>query len=134
MLLPVLACYGGDLGEHPMLQMLTQHARIRGLAMRLSDELEQDEVREDTLRSLGKQLEAHIRLEEREVFPLIDPAESDQHVVPPSATELDVEYTSEPFSASKAREIGVKTFYENGGLHRKALGRENVGRANFRDR
>jgi hemerythrin-like domain-containing protein len=71
-LLPVLARYGGDLDERPILQMLTQHARIRGLAMQLSDELEQEEVREDTLRSLGEQLEAHIRLEEREAFPLIE--------------------------------------------------------------
>ncbi len=71
-LLPVLARYGGDLGERPILQMLTQHARIRGLAMQLSDELEQGEIREDTLRNLGEQLEAHIRLEEREVFPLIE--------------------------------------------------------------
>jgi len=71
-LLPVLACYGVDLGERPILQMLTQHARIRGLAMQLSDELEQGEIREDTLRNLGEQLEAHIRLEERDVFPLIE--------------------------------------------------------------
>jgi hemerythrin-like domain-containing protein len=71
-LLPVLARHGGDLGEQPILQMLTQHARIRGLAMQLSDELEQSKVREDTLRNLGEQLEAHIRLEERRVFPLIE--------------------------------------------------------------
>ena len=71
-LLPVLARYGGDLDERSILQMLTQHARIRGLAMQLSDELEQEKVREDTLRSLGEQLETHIRLEEREVFPLIE--------------------------------------------------------------
>ena len=49
----MLARYEGDLGERPILQMLTQHARIRGLAMQLSDELKQDEVREDTLRNLG---------------------------------------------------------------------------------
>ena len=71
-LLPVLARYGGDLGERPVLQMLTQHARIRGLAMQLSDELKQDKIREGTLRNLGEQLEAHIRLEERRVFPLIE--------------------------------------------------------------
>ena len=40
--------------------------------MQLSDELKQDEIREDTLRNLGEQLEAHIRLEERQVFPLIE--------------------------------------------------------------
>jgi hemerythrin-like domain-containing protein len=71
-LLPVLARYGGDLGERPILQMLTQHARIRGFAMQLSNELKQDELREDTLRNLGELLEVHIRLEEREVFPLIE--------------------------------------------------------------
>jgi hypothetical protein len=32
--LPVLARYGGDLGEQPLLQMLTQHALIRGLESR----------------------------------------------------------------------------------------------------
>jgi hemerythrin-like domain-containing protein len=71
-LLPVLARYGGDFGEQPLLQMLTQHALIRGLAMQLSDEFGQDKIREDTLRNLGEYLEAHIRLEEREVFPLIE--------------------------------------------------------------
>ena len=71
-LLPVLARFGGDLGERPILQMLTQHTRIRGLVMQLSDELEQGEVREETLRNLGEQLEAHIRLEERQGFPLIE--------------------------------------------------------------
>ena len=71
-LLPVLARYGGDLEKRPVLQMLTQHARIRGLAMQLSDELERDGVRQDSLRNLGEHLEAHIRLEERLVFPLVE--------------------------------------------------------------
>lgn len=71
-LLPVLARYGGDLDQGPVVEMLAQHARIRGLAMQLGDELERGEVREETLRTLGEQLEAHIRLEEREVFPLIE--------------------------------------------------------------
>ena len=88
-LLPVLARYGGDLDERPILQMLTQHALIRGLAMQLSDELKQNEVREETLRNLGEKLEAHIRLEEREAFPLIEetlPEQALQEV----ASRLDV--------------------------------------------
>ena len=44
-LLPVLARYGGDFGERPILQMLVQHARIRSLAMQLSDEFKQDNIR-----------------------------------------------------------------------------------------
>jgi iron-sulfur cluster repair protein YtfE (RIC family) len=71
-LLPVLARYEGDLGQDPVVEMITQHARIRGLAMKLGDELEREEVREETLRDLGERLEAHIRLEEREVFPMIE--------------------------------------------------------------
>jgi hemerythrin-like domain-containing protein len=71
-LLSVLARYAGDVGERPLLQMLVQHARIRGLAMQLSDQIKQDDIREDTMRNLGELLEAHIRLEERLVFPLIE--------------------------------------------------------------
>lgn len=40
--------------------------------MELGDELERRRVRGETLLKLGEQLEAHIRLEEREVFPLIE--------------------------------------------------------------
>ena len=88
-LLPVLARYGGDLGEQPLVQMLTQHARIRGLAMQLSDELEQNKFREDTLRNLGEHLEAHIRLEERHVFPLIEQT-LPEHALLEVAHRLDV--------------------------------------------
>ena len=88
-LLPVLARHGGDLSERPILQMLTQHARIRGLAMQLSDELKQDEIREDTLRNLGEQLEAHIRLEERQVFPLIEET-LPEHALQEVSSRLDV--------------------------------------------
>jgi hemerythrin-like domain-containing protein len=87
-LLPVLARYGGDLSEQPILQMLTQHAQIRGLAMQLGDELEQVKIREDTLRNLGEQLEAHIRLEEREVFPLIEET-LPEHALQEVATRLE---------------------------------------------
>jgi iron-sulfur cluster repair protein YtfE (RIC family) len=71
-LLPVLARYGGDLAQGSVVEMLAQHARIRGLAMQLGDEIEGERVREDTLRELGEQLEVHIRLEERKVFPFIE--------------------------------------------------------------
>lgn len=71
-LLPVLDRYGGDPGEPPVADMLVQHARIRGLVLQLGDEVEQEEVLEETLGALGESLEAHIRLEEREVFPLVE--------------------------------------------------------------
>jgi hemerythrin-like domain-containing protein len=88
-LLPVLTRYGGDLRERPILQMLTQHASIRGLAMKLSDELKQDKIREDTLRNLGERLEAHIRLEERQVFPFIEET-LPEHALQEVASRLEV--------------------------------------------
>lgn len=71
-LIPVLARYGGDLEGGHVTRMLAQHARIRGLVMQLSDEEGRGEVQPETLRSLGERLEEHVRLEEREVFPLVE--------------------------------------------------------------
>ena len=71
-LLPVVARYGGNLRDECVVVMLTQHARIRGLAMQLGDEVEQEEVQRKTLRALGELLEAHIRLEERALFPALE--------------------------------------------------------------
>jgi hemerythrin-like domain-containing protein len=71
-LLPVLARYGGDVGRGPVAQMLAQHAQIRGLVMKLSDEVRNGVVNPETLEGIGELLETHIRLEEREVFPMIE--------------------------------------------------------------
>ena len=71
-LLPVLARYGEDVSQEPVVKMLAQHARIRGLVMQLSDEVADGDVRLETLGSIGERLEDHIRLEEREVFPMIE--------------------------------------------------------------
>ena len=60
MLLPVLARHRSDLQDRKqVVQMLLQHARIRGLVMQLSDELREGEVRPETLRNIGELLEAH---------------------------------------------------------------------------
>ena len=71
-LLPVVARYGGNLKDEPVVEMLTQHARIRGFAMQLGDEVEREDVQRETLQTLGEQLEAHIRLEERVLFPALE--------------------------------------------------------------
>ncbi len=71
-LLPVLARYGQDVSRRPMVEMLAQHAEIRGLVMQLSDEYADGNTRPETLRDIGERLEAHIQLEEREVFPKIE--------------------------------------------------------------
>jgi iron-sulfur cluster repair protein YtfE (RIC family) len=71
-LLPVMARYGGDLSREPLVEMIEDHARIRGLVMRLSDEAIGGNIRLETLHEIGERLEAHICLEERVVFPLIE--------------------------------------------------------------
>jgi hemerythrin-like domain-containing protein len=74
-LLPVLARYRENvLGREPVVEMLLQHARIRGLVIGLSDEVKGGSVRPETLGSIGELLETHIRLEEREVFATIEEA------------------------------------------------------------
>jgi hemerythrin-like domain-containing protein len=71
-LLPVMARYGGDFFSEPLVEMIEDHGRIRGLVMQLSDEAIGGNVRLETLHEIGERLEAHIRLEERVVFPLIE--------------------------------------------------------------
>jgi iron-sulfur cluster repair protein YtfE (RIC family) len=71
-LLAVFARHGGDLAAKPIQEMVADHARIRGLVMGLGEEARSDEVKRETLREIGDRLEAHIRLEERKVFPLIE--------------------------------------------------------------
>ncbi len=71
-LLAVYARHGGDLEAEPIREMVTDHARIRGLVMTLIEEDRSDEVSPDTLRGIGERLESHIRLEERRVFPFME--------------------------------------------------------------
>ncbi len=89
-LLPVAARYAEELlGRRPVLEMLVQHARIRGLVSQLGEEVAGGAVRAETLRAVGEQLESHIRLEEREVFPLIEEALPDS-VLGEVAARLEV--------------------------------------------
>jgi hemerythrin-like domain-containing protein len=71
-LLPVYARHGGDLGAGPIQVMAADHARIRGLVMAVIEEDRSGDVSTNTLRKIGERLEAHIRLEERRVFPLVE--------------------------------------------------------------
>ena len=71
-LLAVFARHGGDLTAEPIQKMVADHARIRSLVMGLCEEAKSDRVERETLREIGDRLEAHIRLEERRVFPMIE--------------------------------------------------------------
>ena len=65
-LLPAFADHG-DPGEACVVRMLVEHVRIRAAVKRLDAELHPSV---ESLHALGEALERHVRLEEREVFPL----------------------------------------------------------------
>ena len=71
-LLAVYARHGGDLDAEPVREMVSDHARIRTLVMGLQGEIGSGGVDRETLREIGERLEAHIRLEERRVFPMME--------------------------------------------------------------
>jgi hemerythrin-like domain-containing protein len=55
-----------------LINVLVDHVRIHGMVIRLKTAIEQGDVGTDQLKELGERLRAHIRLEERELFPLIE--------------------------------------------------------------
>jgi hemerythrin-like domain-containing protein len=66
-----------------LISVLVDHVRIHGMVTRLKTAVEQGDVGSSQLRKLGEQLRAHIRLEERELFPLIErslPEEALRHI------------------------------------------------------
>jgi hemerythrin-like domain-containing protein len=77
-LLAVYARHGGDLDAEPVREMVSDHARIRTLVMGLQGEVGSGGVDRETLREIGERLEAHIRLEERRVFPMIEASLSEE--------------------------------------------------------
>lgn len=77
-LLAVYARHGGDLDAEPVREMVSDHARIRGLVVGLQREVGSGGVDRETLREIGDRLEAHIRLEERRVFPMMEASLSEE--------------------------------------------------------
>jgi hemerythrin-like domain-containing protein len=69
-LVPAYAPHGD--AEHPLvLRMLEEHDAIRRDAAHLADEAD---PALDALHALGERLSAHVRMEERELFPVIEAA------------------------------------------------------------
>ena len=66
-LLPGFVLGGGDPRDELVARVLTEHVEIRARAQRVRPESDVPE-----LRDLGERLAAHVRLEEEELFPLIE--------------------------------------------------------------
>lgn len=58
--------------REPIVQALLEHQRIRARAALLRDGLDDGRALADTMRELGELLAAHVRHEERRLFPLIE--------------------------------------------------------------
>lgn len=84
---PLYAARAGA-GDPLLERTLREHMELHGLARALRSEVAADDVSPDTLRSLGRLLHDHVRLEERELFEAI------QRVVPEA--ELDAIATGTP--------------------------------------
>jgi hemerythrin-like domain-containing protein len=77
-LLPFFARYG-DVDAEPIRQMQREHILIRrDVAALLAMSTADARTRNSAMQALGRQLEAHVRLEERVVFPLIEAALPEQ--------------------------------------------------------
>ena len=74
-LLPLLVRSGGS---SPLLeQVLTEHEELRGMAWALHEEAAAGDVSGETMARLADLLDASVRREERELFPLIEQTVSD---------------------------------------------------------
>lgn len=73
-LLPTYARFG-DSQQAQVLELLRQHTEIRSMVDSVSEAMNTDQGPEaNLLRKLGETLDAHVRLEEHEVFPLVEAA------------------------------------------------------------
>jgi Hemerythrin HHE cation binding domain len=71
--------------REPIVQALLEHQRIRARAALLRNRLDDRRALADTMRELGELLAAHVRHEERRLFPLIESLLDDRTL---SAVEL----------------------------------------------
>jgi quercetin dioxygenase-like cupin family protein len=88
-LFPLLVGHEGG-GRELLVQTLLEHQRVHALVSVLEAEVTAGEVEASSLRELGGLLEAHVRLEERQLFPLI------QELVPERLEELELGAVESP--------------------------------------
>jgi iron-sulfur cluster repair protein YtfE (RIC family) len=77
-LLPAYSAHA-DASAEPVMRVLVDHIEIRRAAHELGDA--RGAVQPEPLRALGERLEAHVRHEERVLFPMIEEALPDEELV-----------------------------------------------------
>lgn len=66
------AAIGSEELPELLVEALIEHVRIHALVAQLHDEADSGDVAASLLAELGKALEAHVRLEENQLFPLLE--------------------------------------------------------------
>ena len=84
LLFPLVVDRGGDADEL-LARVLLEHQRIHALAERLREAQAGGRADAGVMQELGELLNAHVRLEERELFPLIEEVASDRLPEPRAA-------------------------------------------------
>lgn len=73
----------------PLVTVLLDHVRIHGLVARLRERVAADEADAGLVRDIGESLRAHVRLEENELFPLIEQRVSERNLQSVRLAERD---------------------------------------------
>jgi iron-sulfur cluster repair protein YtfE (RIC family) len=81
LLFPLLA--ESEEAREPLVRALLEHQRIHALVGRLSGQVEAGAPETELMSELGEVLEAHIRFEERQLFPLVERLVPDLRLVSP---------------------------------------------------
>lgn len=98
-LLPILSRHGPLLRDERLRQMVEDHAVLRDGCRRLRSRLAGDIDSGELIRELGARLEAHARLEDREIFGLLEATLSDEELT-------EVANLSQQFRTSHSRPVG----------------------------
>jgi iron-sulfur cluster repair protein YtfE (RIC family) len=84
--------------REPIIQALLEHQRLRARVALLRDRLDDRRALAEIMRELGELLEAHVRHEERRLFPLIESLLDDRMLAAIDVDRSDVEDPKRPFN------------------------------------
>ncbi len=105
LLFPLVVSF--DDARQLLVEALLEHQRLHALATRLRHLVETGAAVSDVMRELAQLLEAHIRLEERELFPLIERLLANAELPElPRAPRAGAAATGQPETAGAHRELG----------------------------
>jgi iron-sulfur cluster repair protein YtfE (RIC family) len=94
--------------REPIIQALLEHQRIRARAALLRDRLDGRRALAEIMRELGELLEAHVRHEERRVFPLIESLLDDRTLAAVELSRSDGYEAADPQGAISDRATPVE--------------------------